>query len=109
METKMKTPLRILHLEDDAADAAFVEALLESELTRCSIKRVQSRGEFVRELEQENVDLVISDFTVPGFNGMAALEAVRAQSADLPFIFVSGTLGEETEIEALKKGATDYV
>src|SRR6185369_7593919 len=92
----MKSPLRILHLEDDPNDAALVESLLESETLRCSIARVQSRVEFVRELEQEGVDLVISDFTVPGFNGLAALEAVRAKSVDLPFIFVSGTLGEET-------------
>lgn len=105
----MKSPLRILHLEDDPHDAALVQSLLEADGIVCSTARVQSRADFVAALERGEVELVISDFSLPMFDGLAALEITRAKRPDLPFILVSGTLGEELAIESLKSGATDYV
>jgi signal transduction histidine kinase len=105
----MKSPLRILHLEDDPHDTALVHCVLESEGVSCLITRVENRADFVAALERDDVELVISDFSLPAFDGLAALEILRARRPDLPFILVSGTLGEELAIESLKSGATDYV
>ena len=105
----MKSPLRILHLEDDPHDTALVHCVLETEGVPCLITRVESRADFVAALERDDVELVISDFSLPAFDGLTALEILRARRPDLPFILVSGTLGEELAIESLKSGATDYV
>lgn len=106
---KMKTPLQILHLEDSLADAALVQSALEKGGIICSITLVQNHASFVAALERGNVDLILSDFALPGFDGLAALEIAHTRWPDLPFILVSGTLGEEEAIESLKRGATDYV
>ncbi|MES2466469.1 MAG: response regulator [Verrucomicrobiota bacterium] len=105
----MKSLLHILHLEDDPNDAALVLATLEDGGLLCEVTRVQDRGAFVAALEQGGIDLVLSDFTLPAFDGLAAAEMVRSGWPDLPVILVSGTLGEELAIDALKGGATDYV
>jgi two-component system sensor histidine kinase EvgS len=105
----MKSPLRILHLEDNVNDAALVRATLETGGVVCSTHRVQTRTDFIAALERGGVDLVLSDFSLPSFDGMSALKIVRAQWPDVPLILVSGTLGEEVAIESLKSGATDYV
>ncbi len=105
----MKTPLRILHLEDDANEAFLVQSLLKKEGVLCTIEHVQDRSDFIAALEAGGVDLVISDHSLPGFDGMSALKITREKSPDLPFILMSGTMGEEFAIESLKSGATDYV
>jgi signal transduction histidine kinase len=105
----MKSPLHILHLEDDPDDAALVQSTLEIGGIACAITRVQNRDDFVAALERGGVDLILSDFTLPGFDGLSALKIARAKWPDIPSIFVSGTLGEERAIDALKSGATDYV
>lgn len=105
----MKSPLHILHLEDDQNDAALVLSTLEAEGIHCLSTCVQNRREFVRALEQGGIDLVISDYTLPAFDGLSALGTVRAAWPDLPVILLSGTLGEERAVVALKSGATDYV
>lgn len=105
----MKTPLHILHLEDDPSDAALVQSALESGGVACAITRVQTQDAFVAALDQGGVDLVLSDFALPAFDGLSALETVRTRSPGLPVILVSGTLGEERAIDSLKCGATDYV
>ncbi len=102
-------PLRILHLEDDPNDVELVGATLEADGLDCDRKVTSTREEFVSVLEQGNPDLVLSDFSLPGFDGLSALEIARRRSRDLPFIIVSGTLGEEAAIESLRSGATDYV
>src|SRR6266850_7691862 len=102
-------PLRILHLEDDPNDVELVGATLEADGLDCDRKVTSTREEFVSVLEQGNLDLVLSDFSLPGFDGLRALEIARRRSRDLPFIIVSGTLGEEAAIESLRSGATDYV
>ena len=105
----MTQHLHILHLEDDPQDAELVQATLADEGYACEARVVSSREEFVGALEKENFDLILADFALPGFDGMSALAIVRQEYPTLPFIFVSGRLGEEAAIESLKNGATDYV
>ena len=105
----MRSPLRILHLEDDPNDAALVESTLEAEGIACATICVQSRDDFVAALESGGIDLILSDFSLPAFDGLSAIATVRAGWPDLPVILVSGSLGEELAIDSLKSGATDYV
>lgn len=105
----MKSPLHILHLEDDPNDAALVQSTLTAGGIDCAIARVENRDDFVAALERAGVGLILSDYSVPAFDGFAALEIARARFPEVPFILVSGTLGEELAIDSLKRGATDYV
>src|SRR5581483_4595297 len=101
--------LRILHLEDDPTDAELVEILLHKQGIVCRIERVEDRNGFVGALERGEFDLILSDFSMPGFDGLGALALAREKCPDVPFIFVSGTLGEEAAVDSLKQGATDYL
>jgi PAS domain S-box-containing protein len=105
----LKSPLHILHLEDDANDAALIQSTLESEGIVSAIKRVQTGDDFVAALERGGVDLVLTDFSLPAFDGLSAVEIVQAKWPAIPVILVSGTLGEELAIDSLRSGATDYV
>ena len=105
----MKSPLHILHLEDDPNDAALIQSTLEAGGIACATTRVQNRDDFVAALEHGGIDLILSDFSLPAFDGMSALKIARAKWPAIPFILVSGTLGEEQAIDSLKSGATDYV
>ncbi len=105
----MKSPLRILHLEDDASDAELIREALAAGGFVCQSTRVETEADFTASLEQERFDLILADYTLPSFDGLSALKIARQGWPRLPFIFVSGTLDEEVAIEALKVGATDYV
>ena len=105
----MTQRLRILHLEDDPMDAELVLMALSSEGLDCEVQVVSRRDEFDLALERGGMDLILADFALPAFDGMSALAMVREKLPDLPFVFVSGKLGEEAAIESLKSGATDYV
>jgi serine phosphatase RsbU (regulator of sigma subunit) len=105
----MKSQLQILHLEDDPVDAELVEATLLREGVACNVRVVATRGDFVAALEAGGIDLILADFSLPDFDGMRGLAIVREKYPDLPFVFVSGRLGEEAAIESLHNGATDYV
>ena len=105
----MKSPLHILHLEDDPNDAALVQATLEAEGITCATTCVRNRDGFVAALEHGGIDLILSDFTLLAFDGVSAAEIVRTQWPAIPLILVSGALGEERAIDSLKSGATDYV
>ncbi len=104
-----KTLLRILNLEDNVADAGLNAKMLAARWPHCEFARVDTRADFVAALERKNFDLILSDYTIPGFNGREALALAREKCPEIPFLFVSGTIGEDTAIEALKSGATDYV
>ncbi len=106
---EMKSQLRILYLEDDPRDAELVQETLENDGLRCQIKRVETEADFIAALKQGGFELILADYTLPSFDGLSALKIARRDSPDVPLIFVSGTLGEEVAIEALKIGATDYV
>ena len=105
----MKTLLRIVYLEDDPRDAELVQEILAAGGIECAMTRVETETDFTSTLEKGGVDLVLADYTLPSFDGLSALEIVQKNWPSVPLIFVSGTLGEEVAIEALKKGATDYV
>jgi diguanylate cyclase (GGDEF)-like protein/PAS domain S-box-containing protein len=101
--------LKILLVEDVATDAELASRELQRAGIDCTTRRVQTAETFVRMLDEFRPDLILSDFTLPVFDGWAALEIARQKRADIPFIFVSGTIGEERAIESLKRGAVDYV
>ena len=103
------TPLRVLQVEDTEDDAALVIAALTRAAYHVFARRVDTASDLKRELAEAEWDLVIADYTIPGFSGTKALDIVREQHPDLPFIFVSGTIGEDTAVAAMKTGAHDYI
>ena len=105
----MKRDIRILMLEDDAADAELTKFALRKGGLNFSISRVETQDQYVSELEQRPPALILSDYSLPGFNGHDALHIALEKCPETPFIFVTGTMGEEVAIETLKSGATDYV
>jgi len=105
----MNLSVAILLLEDDPNDAGLVEECLQADHLTCRITRVQDRAEFLAALQDGEFDLILSDHKLPAFDGLSALNLALTVRPDIPFIFVSGTLGEEAAIEALKVGAADYV
>jgi diguanylate cyclase (GGDEF)-like protein len=103
------TPLRLLQVEDTEDDAALVAAALIRAGYQVVARRVDTADALRRELNDADWDLVIADYTMPGFSGTSALAIVREQHPDLPFIFVSGTIGEDTAVAAMRTGAHDYI
>ena len=101
--------LKILLLEDMATDAELAMRELNRAGLSCATKWVVSKEDFCRELDEFWPDVVLSDFAMPELNGLEALAIVRQRYPETPFIFVSGTMGEEFAIESLKRGATDYI
>jgi PAS domain S-box-containing protein len=101
--------LQILHLEDDDADAELVQANLRADGLACQIHRAVNRATFEQALDARAYDAIISDYALPDYDGLSAMKLVRARWPFVPFILVSGTLGEEQAVESLKCGASDYV
>ena len=101
--------MRILYLEDEPRDAELVQASLEAEDIVCEVRRADTQASFLTFLQQGGFDLILADYTLPLFDGISALKIAQEIRPEVPFIFVSGTMGEELAIEALKMGATDYV
>ena len=101
--------LRLLHLEDSPLDAELIRRQIEVEWPDCEIKRVDTKDAFIGALHDEDFDLILSDYSLPGFNGLDALRLVRRSKPILPFLFLSGTIGEDNAIQALLQGANDYV
>src|ERR1700736_3131430 len=87
----------------------LIQDLLETEGIVCEITRVETEAALLASIEQGGIDLILADYTLPSFDGISALKFAMKACPDVPFLFVSGTLGEEVAIEALKIGATDYV
>jgi two-component system cell cycle sensor histidine kinase/response regulator CckA len=105
----MNKAIHILHLEDDAADAELVQATLEAADMACRTTVVQTRDQFTEALQKGGYDVILADYTLPSYDGLSALRLAQERCPDIPFIFVSGTMGEDAAIEGLTKGATDYV
>lgn len=102
-------PRRILHLEDNLPDAELIRILVTEEWPECEIKLVTNRFSYTSELQCARYDLILSDYSLAGFDGMEALHLARERVPDTPFLFLSGTIGEDRAIEAVKAGAHDYV
>ncbi len=96
-------------LEDDAADAELTKFALRKGGLTFSLDRVETKDEYLQALEEGPPTLILSDYSLPGFNGHDALSIALEKCPETPFIFVTGTMGEEVAIETLKSGATDYV
>src|SRR5689334_23752762 len=96
-------------LEDNAADAELTRFALHKGGLRFSVSRVETREGYLTELAERTPELILSDYSLPGFNGHDALSIAREKCPETPFVFVTGTMGEEVAIETLKSGATDYV
>src|ERR1700676_5141321 len=105
----MRNPLRILSIEDDPKDAELIQDLLATAGIVCEVTRVDTEAALLASVEQGGIDLILADYSLPSFDGISALKVAMKACPDVPFICVSGTLGEEVAIEALKIGATDYI
>lgn len=102
-------PLRILWVEDSPEDAEYFSGLLEEQGLAHAVLRVDDEAALLEALRGERFDVAISDLELPGFSGHRALALVREHAPSLPFVFLSGAMGEDTAVLALQQGATDYV
>ena len=105
----MKQQLHVLMVEDSEDDAVLLTRHLQHGDFEVKSERVQTADSFVSALESREWDAILCDYRMPNFNGLQALNIVKERGIDAPFIFVSGTMGEETAVEAMKAGAHDYV
>lgn len=105
----MTSPLRVLHLEDCPDDAMLIRRKLRAEFPRSEVIRVDDEAGFRAALNTGSLDLILSDYRVPAFHGMTALALARDVCPEVPFLFLSGVLGDELAVDCLKAGATDYL
>ena len=105
----MRKEIRILLLEDNEADAELIQFALRQAGLPFALTRVESESDFITQLDRHTPDVILLDYSVPGFDGLAGLKLAQDKYPDLPSIFVTGTLGEEVVIDMLKSGAVDYV
>ncbi|HWH84493.1 MAG TPA: response regulator [Burkholderiaceae bacterium] len=101
--------LDLLHLEDSELDHELTLAHLARGGLRVRMRRIDSEAEFLDALDERDWDAIISDYNLPGFSGLVALDLLKASGRDLPFILVSGEIGEDTAVEAMRNGASDYL
>src|SRR6185503_6610741 len=106
---RVKEPLRLLLAEDSEDDAILVALALEQHGFELAARRVADAGGLRAALASEAWDVVVSDYSMPGFGGLQALALVREMRPDLPFVLVSAAIGEDTAVDAMKAGAADYV
>lgn len=101
--------MHLLHLEDSDTDAELIANVIKREWPACCISHVSHAADYRAAIEKGGIDLILSDYSLPGFDGLSALAIARAHCPATPFLFLSGTIGEERAVEALKRGAHDYV
>ena len=106
--TEPDRPLRLLHLEDSELDHELALAQMRRGGLDVEVHRVDSEADFLRALEQP-WDVIVSDYNLPGFSGLVALDLLMASGHDIPFVLVSGEIGEDTAVEAMRNGASDYL
>jgi PAS domain S-box-containing protein len=100
---------KILLLEDSDDDAILIERFLNRDLEGCSIVRVETLTDFMAQMGRSSFDVVVSDFMLGGFTGMDAVKHLNSIGSEIPFILISGTVGEDIAVDALKAGVSDYV
>ncbi|MES3014531.1 MAG: response regulator [Pseudomonadota bacterium] len=101
--------LQILHLEDSELDHELTLAHLARGQLRAQVRRIDSEAQFLGALDERGWDAIISDYNLPGFSGLVALDLLKASGRDTPFVLVSGEIGEDTAVEAMRNGASDYL
>jgi DNA-binding NtrC family response regulator len=104
----MPTQINILVVDDSVNDVVLLVEVLKSSGFELKWKRVETEADYRAGLE-DSPDLIISDYTMPQFNGLRAMDLLRERGLDIPFILVSGSVGEERAVEAMKHGVTDYL
>lgn len=102
-------PLRILHLEDSRVDHTLVKFALQRAQLACELTLVDTLSEFQMELANGGYDLVLADYHLPGFTGLDAWQFMRERQHDIPFVILSGAIGEEAAVDALHQGVSDYL
>jgi signal transduction histidine kinase/DNA-binding response OmpR family regulator len=105
----MTAPLHILHLEDSRVDAELVRELLQAGGLQIEVECVDSQDGFVAALGRGRHDIILADYSLPRFDGISALELARALRPDVPFLFVTGALKDDSAVETLRLGATDFI
>ncbi|MEI9960799.1 MAG: response regulator [Limisphaerales bacterium] len=108
-EEPLKRQMRVLHLEDNEQDQFLVAELLRANGLDCQFTVAKDREEFTAALAAAKYDLIISDFSLPSYDGVSALSLAQEIQPETPYIFFSGTIGEEVAVNSLQNGATDYV
>ena len=104
----MPTPLRLLSLEDNESDLQLILLELQEAGFEPQWERVQTERDFVERLDQ-NLDIILADYSLPQFDAMKALRSRNERGVDVPFIIVSGSIGEDIAVAAMQEGAADYV
>lgn len=107
--SETQNPICILHLEDDQTDAELIQLKLERANISSKITWAKNAEEFKNALQTAQFDVILADYKLPDYDGLSAMRLVKEKYADTPFIFVSGTMGEEFAIQALTEGGADYV
>lgn len=105
----MKIPLRVLIVEDSEDDRELLLMKLNQGNYEPLYSQVETKADLVKELESGTWDIVLSDYSMPLFDGLSALQTVREKDLDIPFIIISGNIGEEVAVKAMKSGAQDYI
>ena len=105
----MKRKIKILHLEDSFKDSELIQSLVESGEIDHEYFVAENEKDYINILETENIDIILSDYSLPHYNGNEALKVAREKYFHIPFLFVSGAMGEDRAIDAMLNGATDYV
>ena len=105
----MDKKIKILHLEDSLKDSELIRSLIESGEIGYDYFLADNEKDFIKILETENIDIILSDYSLPDYNGNEALKVAREKYSNMPFIFVSGAMGEDAAINAMLNGAKDYV
>jgi signal transduction histidine kinase len=108
-ETSDKPTVRILHLEDSRVDHALVKFALQRSQLACELTLVDTMDDLLRELATGNFDIVLADYHLPGFTGLDAWDRARETGSDLPFVILSGAIGEAAAVEAMHRGVSDYL
>ena len=105
----MPTPLKLLILDDNTLDAELEVEQLRAAGYDCEWRQIQTKEEFEASLDRADFELILADYNLPSFDGLSALRILKERGLEIPFVLISGTLGEERAIESVKTGATDYV
>ena len=108
-ERKMENEFRILLVEDNSSDCELLKRVFERSGKKFSLRCVDTKDDFIKQLKAYPPDIVLSDYSLPQFNGMEALNILKESGLKIPFIIVTGSINEETAVECIKAGAQDYV